>query len=63
MVSFFDNKPVDYQVYLDASLSGLGGVFGQLVYALPLGYQFQHLHITQLEMLNVIVALKVWPQL
>ena len=25
--------------------------------------QFQHLHSTQLEMLNVVVALKVWSQL
>ena len=57
-VTFFDN-PVDFQVYLDASLSGLGGVFGPLVYALPLGTEFQHLHITQLEMLNVVVHLKV----
>ena len=34
-VTFFDNKPVDFQVYLDASLSGLGGVFGPLVYVPP----------------------------
>ena len=39
-VTFFDNKPVDFQVYLDASLSGLGGVFGPLVYALLLGTEF-----------------------
>ena len=39
------------------------GVFGPLVYALPMGHQFQHLCITQLEMLNVEFALKVWSQL
>ena len=39
-----------------------GGVFGPLVYALPLGTEFQHLHITQLEML-VFVTLKVWSPL
>ena len=33
------------------------------IIALPLGHQFDHLHITQLEMLNVVVALKVWAQL
>ena len=32
----------------------MGHVFGPLVYALRLGHQFQHLHITQLEMLNVV---------
>ena len=58
-VTFFNNKPVDFQVFLDASLLGLVDVFGPSVYALPLGTEFQHLHITQLEMLNV-VAFKVW---
>ena len=62
-VTFFDNKPVNFQVHLDASLSGLGSVFGHLVYALPLGTEFKHLHITQLEMLNVVVALKLWSNL
>ena len=62
-VTFFNHKPVDFQVYLEASLSGLGGVLGISVYALPLGTEFHHLHITQLEMLNVIVALKVWAKL
>ena len=41
----------------------MGGVFGPIVYALPLGTEFKHLHITQLEMLNVVVALKVWSKL
>ena len=58
-VTLFDIKPIYFQVYLDASLSGLGGVFGPSVYALPLGTEFQHLYITQLEMLDVVVALKV----
>ena len=62
-VTFFNNKPVDFQVYLDASLSGLGGAFRPSVYALPLSTEFQDLYITQLEMLNVVVALKVWSQL
>ena len=34
-----------------------------MVYALPLGDHFLDLHITQLEMLNIIVALKVWAHL
>ena len=50
-------------MYLDASLSGLGCVFVPSVYALPLSTGFQHLHITQLEMLNVVVTLKVWSKL
>ena len=62
-VTYFDHKKVDLEVHLDASLSGFGANFGPMVYALPLGDQFSHLHITQLEMLNIIVALKVWSNL
>ena len=45
-VTFYDNKLIQHEVNLDASLT------------LPTG--FMNLHITQLEMLNVVVALKVW---
>ena len=62
-VTYFDHKKVDFEVHLDASLSGFGANFGPMVYALPLGEKFSHLHITQLEMLNIIVALKVWSNL
>ena len=31
-----------------------------MVYTLPIPCHYSHLHITQLEMLNVVVALKVW---
>ena len=61
-VTFFDNKPVVYQVYLHASF-GDAGAFGPLVCAQLLGNHFQHLHIMQLEMLNVVIALKVSSQL
>ena len=62
-VTYFDHKKVDFEVHLDASLSGFGAKFGPMVYALPLGEHFPHLHITQLEMLNIVVALKVWSNL
>ena len=59
-VIFYDNKLIHHEVNLDASLNGLGASFGNEVYALPLPVGFLNLHITQLEMLNVVVALKVW---
>ena len=62
-VTYFDHKKVDFEVHLDAALSDFGANFGLMVYALPLGEQFPHLHITQLEMLNIVVALKVWSNL
>ena len=34
-----------------------------MAYALPLGDHFKHIHITQLEMLNTVMALKVWAEL
>ena len=45
---------------MDASLTGLGVCFGDVVYALPLPHGFINLHNTQLETLNVVVSLKVW---
>ena len=59
-VTFYDNKLIHHEVNLDASLHGLGACFGNMVYALPLPTGFMNLHITQLQMLNVVVALKVW---
>ena len=59
-VMFFDHRPVNVSIELDASLQGLGARWGSQVYAmaLPLGYlDFQ---IVQLEMLNLLVALKIW---
>ena len=59
-VTYFDNRIPSHVVHLDASLTGMGATFANMVYALPIPPQFHHLHITQLEMLNVVVALKVW---
>ena len=59
-VTFFDQRPVDGAIELDASLQGLGAVWGCQIYALdiPLGYlSFQIVH---LKMLNILVALKAW---
>ena len=56
-VTFYDNKLIHHEVNLDASLNGLGACFGNKVYALPLPIGFMNLHITQLEMLNVVVAI------
>ena len=63
---FFLNRMLQIlrdNTHLDASLTGFGAKFGPMVYALPLGDHFTDLHITQLEMLNIIVAIKVWVNL
>ena len=50
-VNFDDSKPIQSTISLDASLTGLGAVFQNLVYALPY-------NITQLEIQNIMVAFK-----
>ena len=59
-VTYFDNKTPHHVVHLDASLLGMGATVANMVYTLPIPDHCQYLHITQLEMLNVVVALKVW---
>ena len=48
------------KIALDAPLTGLGAVFNNMAYALPLPQNFMNYNITQLETLNIMVALKVW---
>ena len=43
--------------YLDASLTGLGGAYNDLVYALSIPRGFQAYDVVHLEMVYVIVAL------
>ena len=59
-VSFFDKRPVKATIELDASLTGMGARFGHLVYALPITDWLCHLGIVHLEMINILLALKVW---
>ena len=57
-VTMYNRRPVSDTVYLDASLTGLGACFNNLVYTLPLPLGFNKYTIVHLEMLNVLVALK-----
>ena len=59
-VTFYDNKKPFEPVHLDASLTGLGGVHGQMVYALDIPKGYMNYSIVHLEILNIMVALKVW---
>ena len=60
-VSFFHYIPSKI-VHLDACPYGLGAIFDSQVHALELPHQYHHVNIAYLEMLNIIVALKVWHQ-
>ena len=58
--SYFNHAHVHAKIELDASLEGLGAYFNDQIYALPLVRGYNHFHIVQLEMLNVLVAVRVW---
>ena len=61
--SFFDHKPIHHVVELDACLVGLGGRCGHLVYHLPIVKHYANLTIVHLEMVNILVALRVFAHL
>ena len=59
-VTFYDNRKPSASVHLDASLTGLGGVYDKMVYALDIPKGYMDYSIVHLEILNIMVALKVW---
>ena len=59
-VTFYDNQEVQETIVLDACLQGLGGAFHNEVYALPIPLGFKDYDIVHLEILNIVVALKIW---
>ena len=58
--SFFDHKPVFGVIDLDACLTGLGGRYNNKVYHLPVVEHFQNLGIVHLEMVNILVAVRIF---
>ena len=45
---------------LDACLDGLRGCWGNVIYHIPIVIKYQNLAITQLVMLNILAALKLF---
>ena len=61
MVSFtMALDPIQAELHLDSCLTGKGGIFENQCYALPIPKDFNQYSIVHLEMLNIVVALKVW---
>ena len=59
-VTYYDTNYCHIEVHLDACLSGLGASFEYMVYALPIPKNHNNYNILHLELLNIVVALKVW---
>ena len=60
--AFFVHRPVLATIELDACLKGLGAIYINKVYAIPIPQYCQNFSIVHLEMLNILVAVRVWKQ-
>ena len=59
-VNFYDHRSVDHVIDLDACLTGLGGRFGNMVYFLPLEKGYKECTIVHLEMVNILLAIRLF---
>ena len=59
-ISLYDHRPVDHTLELDACLTGLGGRWCDFVYHLPIPLGFMNWSIVQLEMVNILLAVKLF---
>ena len=59
-VSFYDHVPMHQTMELDACLTGLGGRCKNKVYHLKIPKYYNNLGIVQLEMVNILVALRLF---
>ena len=60
--AFFVHRPVQATIELDACLQGLGAVYMNQVYAVPIPEYCFQFSIVHLEMPNILVAVRVWGQ-
>ena len=58
--AFFNHTPIKKVIELDACLEGLGAIFENQVYSIQVPKNFENYTIVHLEILNILVALRVW---
>ena len=59
-VSIYNYRPIDHSVELDACLTGLGACWKNYIYAVNIPKGYLNLTIVHLEMLNVLLAIRVF---
>ena len=59
-VTFYYQPNIQHATHLDACLIGLGGFYDNMVYTIPIPQGYKGYNINHLEMLNIMVALKLW---
>ena len=62
-VSMYSHTKSKSILELDACLTGLGGRWGNMVYHLPIERDFANLDIVHLEMVNIVMALRLFARL
>ena len=58
--SIFYHRPVQATIELDACLQGMGAIYRNQVYALPIPQYCTSFSIVHLEMFNILVPIRVW---
>ena len=58
--AFISHHPISEEIELDASLQGLGARWVSQVYSIPIVLGYDNLSKVHLEMLNILVAIRVW---
>ena len=59
-VTYYDTRKVTGTIYLEASLTAMGGVYQNMVYTLPIPANYNNYNINHLKMINIMVSLKIW---
>ena len=59
-VSLYDHRNIDHTLELDACLTGLDGCWCNFVYHLPIPLGFMNWSIVQLEMVNILLAVRLF---
>ena len=58
--TFFDKPDIQFETFLDASLTGIGGVCGRDIYHHTIPLFLRNSPIVVLEMFNILVATRLW---
>ena len=61
--SIFVKNKIDYDIHLDACPKGIGAVFKNLVYEARFQLHMTKWDIAALEMVNILIALRLWKHL
>ena len=59
-VSLYDHRTIDHTLELDTCLTGPGGCWCNFVYHLPIPLGFMNWSIVQLEMVNILLAVRLF---